>query len=175
MSKIRVLHGQRRTGHISSVVLAQLSAAHPAFYTPTPRLDHFIIQYSPPHSPPPFCDFCGSLPPICLSTHPPLPSSLLTTAHLHPSSITLAALYLLQPLTFILPLWPSQPHRLLTTALASAHHHTHLHPSVTFVALYLFCGRPIVPSWHSRPIPLVHSSPSRPLCSLTTALAFTHL
>ncbi len=137
-----------------------MSAARPAFYTPTPRLDHFIVQYSPLHLPPPFCDFCGSLPPICLSTHPPPPSPPLTTAHLHPSSVTLAALYLLQRLAFILPLWPSRPRRSLTTALASAHHHTRLHPSVTFAALYLFCGRPIVPSWHSRPIPLVRSSPS---------------
>src|SRR6266702_1094501 len=67
------------------------------------------------------------------------------------------------------------PSIMALSAFPLAHHHTCLHPSVTFVALYLFRGRPIVLLWRSRPIPLVRSSPSRPLRSLTTALAFSHL
>src|SRR6266702_4228494 len=105
---------------------------------------------------------------------PPLTSTLLPSLWwLSNSSNVLPSSFHYGPLSLATC---SPPHLLpLTTALTSAHHHTRLHPSVTFAALYLFCSCPIVPSWHSQPIPLVHSSPSRPLHLLTTALTFTHL
>src|SRR6266702_1598738 len=111
----------------------------------SPLAHHRTHFHSPPHLPSPICDFCGSLPPL----RSPHCSVMAFSAH--PSGTFIAFL-----------------------ASLLAHLRTRLHPSVTFAALYLFCGCPIVPLWCSRPIPLVRSSPSRPLRSLT-ALAFTHL
>src|SRR6266702_597319 len=99
-------------------------------------------------SPPPFFRHFGG------SLSPP-------TSCLHPSIMALSA----HPSGTFIAL-PASP---------LAHHCTRLHPSVTFVTPYLFHSCPILPSWHSRPIPMVRSSPSWPLRSLTTALVFTHL
>src|SRR6266702_13366 len=131
----------------------------------SPLAHHRTHFHSPPHLPSPICDFCGSLPPL----RSPHCSVMAFSAH--PSG------------TFI-----AFPASLL------AHHHTRLHPSVTFVALSRRLAT--IPSlWLSRP---PHSPPhsSSPICdfcsplptshpypfvmavsasSLTTALVFTHL
>ncbi len=134
--------------HFGGSLTPPTSCLHPSIMalSALPLTHHCTHFRSPPHLPSPICDFCSSLPLL------QLPHRSVMAFSAHPSG------------TFI-----AFPASLL------AHHHTRLHPSVTFAALYLFHGHPIVPLWHSRPIPLVHSSPSRPLHLLTTALTFTHL
>ncbi len=134
--------------HFGGSLSPPTSCLHPSIMalSALPLAHHHTRFRSPPHLPSPICDFCGSLP------LPRSPHRSVMAFSAHPSG------------TFIA--FPASP---LT------HHRTRLHPSVTFVALYLFHSRPIVPLWRSRPIPLVRSLPSRPLRSLTTALAFTHL
>src|SRR6266571_1308574 len=134
--------------HFGGSLSPPTSRLHPSIMalSASPLAHHRTRFRSPPHSPSPICDFCGSLP-LLRSPHR---SVMAFSAH--PSR------------TFIA--FPASP---------LAHHRTRLHPSVTFAALYLFRGRPILPLLHSRPIPMVRSSPSWPLRSLTTTLVFTHL